>query len=86
MYSTVRHTVTRLAIAVQQFPRVGYYLVSHVGFGGGGYFLFFVNPFQRSALKKSLNDKGLSTQAFTFENSGLQAWSVRFDDASGRDL
>lgn len=52
-----------------------------LGAGGGGYFLFFVNPFHRSALKKALTEKGLQTQAFTFDNTGLQAWSVRLEDS-----
>jgi D-glycero-alpha-D-manno-heptose-7-phosphate kinase len=48
-----------------------------LGAGGGGFFLFFVDPFQRSKLKRALQDKGLKTQTITFDHQGLQAWSVR---------
>ncbi|MGZ3726805.1 MAG: GHMP family kinase ATP-binding protein [Pseudobdellovibrio sp.] len=48
-----------------------------LGAGGGGYFLFYVDPFKRHHLKQALNDKGFKTQSFTFDNNGLQAWSVR---------
>ena len=51
-----------------------------LGAGGGGYFLFFVDPFERSNLKKALHDKGLKTQTITFDHEGLKAWSVRNPD------
>ena len=48
-----------------------------LGAGGGGYFLFFVKPFSRFGLEAALEDKGLKCRRFTFDDQGLQAWTVK---------
>lgn len=48
-----------------------------LGAGGGGYFLFFVRPFQRYPLIAALEQKGLSCSRIAFEESGLRTWKSR---------
>jgi D-glycero-alpha-D-manno-heptose-7-phosphate kinase len=49
-----------------------------LGAGGGGYFLFYVNPFQRAQLKHALENKlGLKTQNFVFDEKGLQTCRLK---------
>jgi D-glycero-alpha-D-manno-heptose-7-phosphate kinase len=48
-----------------------------LGAGGGGYFLFFVPPFERHNLMNWMKRNGLNATPFVFENNGLQSWTVR---------
>ena len=48
-----------------------------LGAGGGGFFLFYVRPFDRINLVNWLRSEGLTVTSFTFENEGLQSWKVR---------
>jgi D-glycero-alpha-D-manno-heptose-7-phosphate kinase len=48
-----------------------------LGAGGGGFFLFYVPPFKKYQLIRALEKKRLSVNHFTFDNNGLQAWTVR---------
>jgi D-glycero-alpha-D-manno-heptose-7-phosphate kinase len=49
-----------------------------LGAGGGGYFLFFVRPFERYPLISALEDKGLRCSRIAFEENGLRTWKSRF--------
>ena len=51
-----------------------------LGAGGGGFFIFYVEPFCRHELMASLDDAGLKFQPFQFESQGLRAWTSRQDD------
>ena len=48
-----------------------------LGAGGGGFFLFFVEPEKRFSLIKHLKSSGLILTNFRFEPDGLQGWKVR---------
>lgn len=48
-----------------------------LGAGGGGFFLFFVPPFQRFSVVKNLERLGVSARPFRFEKEGLTAWLGR---------
>ena len=48
-----------------------------LGAGGGGYFLFYVSPFEKLRLMDYLGSKKLRTQPFRFEPEGLRAWVSR---------
>ena len=48
-----------------------------LGAGGGGFFLFYVPPFGKHRLIKSLVNEGLKIHPFRFEQEGLRSWSVR---------
>jgi D-glycero-alpha-D-manno-heptose-7-phosphate kinase len=48
-----------------------------LGAGGGGFFLFFVDPENRSSLISYLQDIGLRPTNFKFEPKGIQSWKVR---------
>lgn len=48
-----------------------------LGAGGGGFFLFYVPPFQKHDLLTYLNNEGLGVRPFQFEQEGLRAWSAR---------
>ena len=48
-----------------------------LGAGGGGFFLFYVPPFQKHHLMTYLKSKNLPTQSFRFESDGLRAWKKR---------
>jgi D-glycero-alpha-D-manno-heptose-7-phosphate kinase len=49
-----------------------------LGAGGGGYFLFFVRPFERYPLITALEEKGLRCSRIAFEDNGLRTWKSRF--------
>ena len=51
-----------------------------LGAGGGGFFIFYVEPFCRHDLMAGLDDAGLKFQPFQFESQGLRAWTSRQDD------
>jgi D-glycero-alpha-D-manno-heptose-7-phosphate kinase len=48
-----------------------------LGAGGGGYFVFFVRPFERYPLITALESKGLRCSRITFEENGLRTWKSR---------
>jgi len=48
-----------------------------LGAGGGGFFLFFVNPFKKLQLISFLKNEGLNVMPFNFDQTGLQSWIVR---------
>jgi D-glycero-alpha-D-manno-heptose-7-phosphate kinase len=48
-----------------------------LGAGGGGYFLFFVLPFERYPLITALEDRGLRCSRIAFEENGLRTWKSR---------
>lgn len=48
-----------------------------LGAGGGGYFIFYVRPFEKSRLLDYLKSKNLAVQNFRFEQDGLKTWSSR---------
>ncbi len=48
-----------------------------LGAGGGGFFLFYVQPFDKLKLMSWLESKNLKYTPFVFEDKGLQSWTVR---------
>jgi D-glycero-alpha-D-manno-heptose-7-phosphate kinase len=48
-----------------------------LGAGGGGFFLFYVQPFDKLKLMNWLESKNLKYTPFVFEDKGLQSWTVR---------
>jgi D-glycero-alpha-D-manno-heptose-7-phosphate kinase len=48
-----------------------------LGAGGGGFFLFYVPPFQKHGLLDYLATKHLALRPFRFEEKGLETWSSR---------
>lgn len=49
-----------------------------LGAGGGGYYLFYVNPFKKAKLRKVLEEElGLKTQNFVFDDKGLQTCRLK---------
>jgi D-glycero-alpha-D-manno-heptose-7-phosphate kinase len=48
-----------------------------MGAGGGGFFMFYVNPFNKYGLVEALESRGLGVRNFQFDNDGLQSWVVR---------
>ena len=55
-----------------------------LGAGGGGYFIFFVRPFERYPLITALEGKGLRCSRITFEENGLRTWKSRIPAAPYR--
>lgn len=51
-----------------------------LGAGAGGHFLFFAEPFRRFELLDRLRAAGLQPRGFTFDDLGLQSWTVRAED------
>jgi D-glycero-alpha-D-manno-heptose-7-phosphate kinase len=49
-----------------------------LGAGGGGYFMFFVRPFERYPLISALEQRGHGCARIMFEESGLRTWKSRF--------
>jgi D-glycero-alpha-D-manno-heptose-7-phosphate kinase len=48
-----------------------------LGAGGGGFFLFYVKPFQKNSFLKSMKAKGLEHTIFQFDHLGMQSWTNR---------
>lgn len=48
-----------------------------MGAGGGGYFIFYVRPYEKFRLLNYLNSKQLRVQNFRFEQDGLKTWTSR---------
>jgi D-glycero-alpha-D-manno-heptose-7-phosphate kinase len=48
-----------------------------LGAGGGGYFLFYANPYRKHNLIQALKENGNEVRNFLFEDEGLKTWSIR---------
>jgi D-glycero-alpha-D-manno-heptose-7-phosphate kinase len=48
-----------------------------LGAGGGGFFLFFVQPRQRAAVSKRLKDMGCKLRSVRFESEGVTSWRTK---------
>lgn len=48
-----------------------------LGTGGGGYFLFFVKPFERFRLMERLEGLGVSCESVSFDRKGMTSWLAR---------
>ncbi|MDB2481952.1 CBS domain-containing protein [Gammaproteobacteria bacterium] len=48
-----------------------------LGAGGGGFFLFYVEPKNRTKLTKYINETGLNQKNFKFESDGVLGWKVK---------
>lgn len=57
-----------------------------LGAGGGGFFLFYVEPFRKFELMNYLKSQGLNLRPFRFDDAGVQAWSVRDNERVMRDV
>lgn len=53
-----------------------------LGAGGGGYFVFFVPPFERYRLQDALSARGYQFERVLFEKSGLRSWKTRMRDGA----
>ena len=54
-----------------------------LGAGGGGFFLFFVPPFQRYRVFDALSQQGYRCERVMFDESGLKSWRTRVADLPG---
>lgn len=48
-----------------------------LGAGGGGFFLFYVQPQHRQALTRSVQSLGCTISNFRFESSGVTSWRTK---------
>ena len=48
-----------------------------LGAGGGGFFLFYVQPFQKNSFLKLMKAKGFEHTVFQFDHLGMQSWTNR---------
>ena len=48
-----------------------------LGAGGGGYFLFFVKPFDQVRVRTRLKEIGLVCESFQFDRNGVVSWKIR---------
>ena len=51
-----------------------------LGAGGGGYFLFYVNPMDKHVFKKAMQERDLEATDFLFVENGMQSWTIRDKD------
>ena len=51
-----------------------------LGAGGGGFFIFYVPPFEKHRLVSYLQSKKLTCKQFRFESEGLKTWASRVND------
>ena len=54
-----------------------------LGAGGGGYFLFFVPPFQQYRVVDALSQQGYRCERIMFDEFGLRSWRTRIGDLLG---
>ena len=52
-----------------------------LGAGGGGFFVFFVNPAEKNKFVKSMTENNFEITPFVFDHHGLQSWSIRENDS-----
>ena len=80
------HTKRRLSPTISSHELDGIYELAKangavggklLGAGGGGYFIFFVRPFERYPLITALENKGLRCSRIAFEENGLRTWKSR---------
>jgi D-glycero-alpha-D-manno-heptose-7-phosphate kinase len=80
------HAKRRLSTAISSTELDGIYELAKangaiggklLGAGGGGYFMFFVRPFERYPLITALQEKGLRCTRVAFEANGLRTWKSR---------
>ena len=45
--------------------------------GGGGYFLFYVEPLKKYSFINSMKRKKMAPTKFSFESEGMTSWSNR---------
>ena len=50
-----------------------------MGAGGGGYFIFFVNSFEKASFISAMKHKNLQKTNFIFEQKGMQSCSIRYE-------
>lgn len=50
-----------------------------LGAGGGGFFLFYVEPLKKYSFIKKMHKKKMSPTKFSFESNGLRSWSTRIE-------
>jgi D-glycero-alpha-D-manno-heptose-7-phosphate kinase len=48
-----------------------------LGAGGGGYFLFYVEPFHRYQLSNAMEREGYRCERISFDEAGLVSWKMR---------
>ena len=48
-----------------------------LGAGGGGFFLFFVQPQHRQAVTAKVRELGCRTTDFRFESNGVTSWRTK---------
>jgi D-glycero-alpha-D-manno-heptose-7-phosphate kinase len=48
-----------------------------LGAGGGGFFLFYVQPQYRQRVVQAVRALGCQTQNFRFESSGVTSWRTK---------
>jgi D-glycero-alpha-D-manno-heptose-7-phosphate kinase len=56
-----------------------------LGAGGGGYFLFFVRPFERYRLCNALKALDYECENISLDGVGLQSWKMRIPGEGGAD-
>jgi D-glycero-alpha-D-manno-heptose-7-phosphate kinase len=80
------HAKRRLSAAISSDELDGIYELAKangaiggklLGAGGGGYFMFFVRPFERYPLITALQEQGLRCSRVAFEANGLRTWKSR---------
>ena len=54
-----------------------------LGAGGGGFFLFFVPPFQHYRVVDALSQQGYRCERVMFDEAGLKSWRTRVADLPG---
>lgn len=50
-----------------------------LGAGGGGFFLFYVEPLKKYSFIKNMNKRQMSPVKFSFESNGMKSWSTRIE-------
>lgn len=72
----MEHSISNNEIdQLHQFAKANGALAGKVsGAGGGGFMMLFVDPVQKTDLKKALETKGLRAYDVTFAKHGAQAW------------
>lgn len=56
-----------------------------LGAGGGGYFMFFVSPFDRYRLSRALETLGYKCERLILDEDGLVSWKMRLPNTGGQE-